>query len=139
MFLFYNLTENILYPHFNLPPHHVQMLISVESLPPVSLYPSLPEPAHHREAHLCSHSRADPLRCSRSATNSNIHKAANLWQVLVSHQGFPSDCMQIPSVKCPFVKQNWNNLVFQEVKTGRGNNASYFHAFPRQNIFLCYY
>lgn len=59
--------------------------------------------------------------------------------MLFSHQGFPSDCMKIPSVMCLLAKQNWKNLVFQEVKMGKENNDTAFHIFPKGNIFLCYY
>lgn len=56
-------------------------------------------------------------------------------QVLSSHQGFPSDCMQIPNAMCLLAKQDWKNLVFQEVKIGREDNAAAFHVFPKGNIF----
>lgn len=71
-----------------------------------------------------------------SATSSNIHKAANLWQVLLSHQGFPFDCMHTPSLICLPAMQNLNEFVFQEVEIGRGNNAMPFHTFPKTYIFL---
>ena len=74
-----------------------------------------------------------------SGTNSNIHKATNLWQVLVSHQGFPFDCMPILSVICLLATQNGTKLIFQEVEIGRGNNTMPFHTFPKGNIFLSYY
>lgn len=51
-----------------------------------------------------------------SATNSNIHKATNLLQVLGSHQGFPFDCMQIASLKCLLAMWNCRKLIFQAAK-----------------------
>lgn len=70
-----------------------------------------------------------------SATNSNIHKATNLWQVLVSHQGFLFDCMQIPSLMCLLAMQNCKKLIFQEVEIGRGYDAMAFHTFPKKKYF----